>query len=65
MASVRNTGPVAVSIPSLGVDVAPGATFTCDGDVAAELCARPGFALAAVKPPAAKKATTPTTSEED
>lgn len=40
---IRNTGPVPVSIPALGVDVEPGDTFDAPDELATELLGRPGF----------------------
>lgn len=55
MATLRNASTVAQHIPSLNVVVAPGETFECPDDVAAELAERPDFAKPTPPKPAAGK----------
>lgn len=55
MATVRNASPVAQHIPSLGLTVAPGATFDCPDEVAAELVERPDFDKPTPRKPAPGK----------
>jgi hypothetical protein len=55
MATVLNVSSVAQLIPSLGLTVAPGASFDCPDEVAAELVERPDFAKPTPPKPAAGK----------
>jgi len=43
VATLRNASSVTQSIPSIGLIVAPGDTFECSAELAAELAERPDF----------------------